>query len=239
MANSAITEHTLRRWLLGKLSDARRERLEELLFQSNLTDRLDAAETDLIDDYVRGRLSQSDNRAVEARLLVRPAEDQRLRVASALARHVRKQNDPLPDRRRVRLLLVAGLALLAIAIPLWTGFAPTPPTSVPTVSILDAQVRADGVLQVAVPENAARLRLQFEIAEPGTTRNLTLSVRTADGGKLARLNDLPLKRAGAYRYVEVLLPAAQLTAPGEKVVEIHADLRTPPLASWRLRFVSG
>jgi hypothetical protein len=77
---------TLRELLLRKLPAAEAEQLENrLLEDGEMADRLELEETDLLDDYARGLLSQQDRALVEKYLLATPTSGQRLAFATALS----------------------------------------------------------------------------------------------------------------------------------------------------------
>lgn len=76
-------------YLLGELSEADRAELEDLyLADQEFFDRLLAAEDDLIDDYVQGRLSKKESSLFEQNFLTSPERIDRVRSARALSRFV-------------------------------------------------------------------------------------------------------------------------------------------------------
>lgn len=84
-----IQEKKLMHYLLGELSEAERAELEDLyLVDQDFFDRLLAAEDDLIDDYVQGRLSKKESRLFEENFLTSPERRDRVRAARALSRFV-------------------------------------------------------------------------------------------------------------------------------------------------------
>ncbi len=84
MKNEPVTDALLREFLLGKLADKDRERIEDLfLTDSPIRERALALEQDLIDDYLDGSLSQED----QERFLARYQTDEQrrqLRIAGAI-----------------------------------------------------------------------------------------------------------------------------------------------------------
>jgi hypothetical protein len=77
------------RYLLGELSDAEREQFEERYFSDPaLFAELARVEDDLIDDYVRGRLTPGFQRQFEAVYLATAAKSERVRFARALLARV-------------------------------------------------------------------------------------------------------------------------------------------------------
>ena len=78
-------ENTMTRYLLGELSAAEQTELEEKYFaDSNLFHQLTRVESDLIDDYARGRLSSRVRLRFEQNYLADPRRRARLKFAEAL-----------------------------------------------------------------------------------------------------------------------------------------------------------
>ncbi|MEP7362321.1 MAG: hypothetical protein ABI972_03630 [Acidobacteriota bacterium] len=62
-----MTEHLLRQYRLGRLSEAERHEIERRAFEDDaFEDRLLEAEADLLDDWARGTLTEEDRAAVES-----------------------------------------------------------------------------------------------------------------------------------------------------------------------------
>jgi anti-sigma factor RsiW len=77
----------LTHYLLGEVSqDERAEIEEEYLRNDELFEELVAAENDLIDDYVRGKLSGAERAQFEARFLSLPEKRERVQFARSLMR---------------------------------------------------------------------------------------------------------------------------------------------------------
>lgn len=73
------------RYLLGELSEPERTTLEEKYFSdARFFDQLEKAESDLLDDYARGRLSAPLRQRLEQHYLTHPERRARLRFAEAL-----------------------------------------------------------------------------------------------------------------------------------------------------------
>jgi hypothetical protein len=87
----------LRRYLLGELADKLAETLEwDYFAREDLFDRMRAAESDLVDDYVAGRLSRPERDRFERHYLATPVHRQRLVVASEL-RAASQAAAPVPE----------------------------------------------------------------------------------------------------------------------------------------------
>ncbi|MFN0119214.1 MAG: hypothetical protein ACKV2V_01790 [Blastocatellia bacterium] len=85
MEKTLPEQHQLRRYLLGALSEQRRDALEQLCFtDADAHASLCEAENTLIDDYVRGYLGDDDRRMFERAFLSVPARRERVLTAMVL-----------------------------------------------------------------------------------------------------------------------------------------------------------
>jgi hypothetical protein len=85
MNTISTDEKTLTRFLLGDMPEAERERIESsLIFDTDLHDRIAAVEFDLVDDYVRGRLSGVVLAQFESFYLSSALNRERVRLAREL-----------------------------------------------------------------------------------------------------------------------------------------------------------
>ena len=66
-----MNDQTIKRYLLGTLNNSRRIRLEKrLLNEGELFEELLISEDELVDEYVRGRLTRDEKRRFESHFLV-------------------------------------------------------------------------------------------------------------------------------------------------------------------------
>jgi hypothetical protein len=80
--NPALNDELLKRYVLGALSEAETERLDELsVTDEAFAGRLDAAENDLVDAYVRGELPPEDLEQFKSSYLSSPKRQQKVRFA--------------------------------------------------------------------------------------------------------------------------------------------------------------
>src|SRR5215467_7692439 len=85
MKEDPLTDALLREFLLGKLPDADRERMEGLLLTDSATrESVFAVEQDLIDDYLEDSLSQEDKERFLSRYAQTPEQRRRLRITGAI-----------------------------------------------------------------------------------------------------------------------------------------------------------
>src|SRR5882724_5199 len=88
----------IRLYLLGKLADSEKERIEqELLGNEDLFEEILIVEEELADDYVAGKLGRAERTDFEKHFLVTPERQQNLRFAQALSRYVTAEVNRNPD----------------------------------------------------------------------------------------------------------------------------------------------
>ena len=117
-----ISDSTITRYLLGELPPDEQSALEGRYFaEPALLDRIDAAEDDLIDAYVRDELTPEQRTHFETRFLT-PKRVERVRMAEALRRATRA-----PRRSASWMLPVAASLFLALlATVLWLAMRGAP-----------------------------------------------------------------------------------------------------------------
>lgn len=226
----------LRDWLLGKLPPAVSEPLEERLFaEAGFSGRMQAVETDLLDDLARGRLDP-DDRARAQRLFTATGKDRlRLRIAQALAGIGASAGDPRlrtravstrsAPRRRWRawagVALAASLAFAAVGLRLYRSDAPGPGAAADaTISLLATTARGTDVgEEIRVAPAAAMVRVQAEVEAGDPWARYELRV-LAGSHTLFRAENLAVREAGPYRFVEARVPAPLLS--GERHVQVVA-----------------
>jgi hypothetical protein len=113
-----VDQEMIERYLLGELSPDEQAELETRYFgDAELLDRIDAAEDDLIDDYVRRELSPAQRLRFESHFLNEQRRE-RVRMAEALQQVTARRVVPFVSRRSTWALPLAaslfGAALLAI-----------------------------------------------------------------------------------------------------------------------------
>lgn len=85
MKEDSVTDALLREFLLGKLADADRERMEGLfLTDSAIRERVLALEQDLIDDYLEDTLNQDDKQRFVSRYAQTDEQRRKLRITGAI-----------------------------------------------------------------------------------------------------------------------------------------------------------
>jgi hypothetical protein len=115
------------RYLLGEMDEHERERLQEAYFADDaLFARLLEAEDDLVDAYVRGRLSEARRLRFEQRFGQAPAHAGRLRFARALQRAAGVPAAAAPPRRRPLPAWTAAAAAVLACVLLAAWWASRP-----------------------------------------------------------------------------------------------------------------
>ena len=242
--HSEIDDAEIRDWLLHRLDAQRVAEIERRLFvDADLPERIDAVESDLIDDCAHGRLSADEARIVRAR------DAWRVRFAQALAQVARPATLPMsstrprtPVLRRVGFgFAIAASLLLAVSVVRWRTIVPTPPAppadvaALPVVTLLAGQQRGE-TLPIALPAHAGDVRLQAEIdgaAQDGTP-HYALSVSAA-GRVVFVARDLAARSAGPYRFVEAVVPSAILGPDVHRVAVFEESMPDTPAAIWEVQ----
>ena len=180
MADKVVDQEMIERYLLGELSPDEQAELEALYFSdAELLDRIDAAEDDLIDDYVRRELPAAQRMRFESYFL---NEKRRERVRMAVA--LFKATAPRVAPRQAWVLPLAaslfGAALLAIV---WLmvqnrGLHQRIETLHAEISRKGATPPVTATVPAPVKQPATPLPVAAIVLAPGLTR---------DGGDVATL----------------------------------------------------
>jgi hypothetical protein len=143
---------TARRYLLGELTEAEQQAMEEAYFSDpQLFASVTAEESALIDEYVRGRLAPAQRQQFESVYLSRPERRARVAFAKALLTRVdAAQASSFGDGHGAEggswlggwfgargLSLAAGIAVVAIGIAVWATWQTARPQP-------DQQVQTNG-----------------------------------------------------------------------------------------------
>ena len=253
------TDTTLRDWLLGKLAAREAEPLEErLLHDEVLSRRLEAVETDLLDDVANARLDGEDHAAALRLVAATPKDRQRLRIARALARVLAQPGAAVRDGESVaafrrwsasalkvprRWPVFAGGALAAACLALVVvgvqrrgatdGESPGEATALASITLMSSQQRGAPLGAIGIARGATTVRLQLEVdAADATSR---YDVRIEDQGRTVfGVDNLSLREIGAYRFVEATVPA-NVFADGEHTLRVRAAGESAPEQTWSIR----
>jgi len=85
MKEEILTDTSLRQYLLGKVDDEERQRIEKLFItDSQGRDRVLAAEQDLVEDYLEGSLTTADKEIFLAHYARTPEQQRKLRINKSI-----------------------------------------------------------------------------------------------------------------------------------------------------------
>lgn len=242
--NMSTVSHTdLRKLLLHRLSEGEREQLEErLLTEEGFAERVQDEENDLLDDYAHGRLTPEDRAAVMQYVLIGEAQQRRAEFAQTLARLPRPPPVRAPKTRwlwaaPLGAVLAAGVAVVILFPVLRPGAdstspgtgptAPSPGFSVPpgavpfTVTLLAETDRGAVQRTLRIGRDVREVRLQLETPSADAALTYQLSISDDQGRAVLTTERLSPHRAGAYPFVETVIPA-QALGPG-----VHRLTLTP------------
>lgn len=229
-------------YLLHEMPEAERTAFAERWFnEPELYERVRMAESSLLDDYVRHKLSRTQRRRIEQYLLGSEAQRRKLAFAAALCA-------ALPQAKRWRMPWAAIAAALLVAFAAgsaWLGIQnqrlrqevarlqrPAPAAS---GGLFTAELPADTVRgtsapnSVRVPAGASMLRLELEL-RPGDEQNVYTAAVSA-GGRIV-WSEAPVvpESRGTAILAPVWIPAGVLAA-GDHTIEL--DVSGRPVAFYR------
>jgi hypothetical protein len=238
---NVMTDEAIIAYLLEELPEEALERFEDECFaQESWPAQISLVEEDLIDDYLRNKLSAERRRRFEQKYLTTDARLERVSMAAALLRHIDESNGkakavaPVPPgnlswAERLRafwqgqtwgLRAAAGVALIAILIgAFWFIPIRTPsPRTFATLNLtLSSNNRAEGaqIGRIKLPPDTDDLKIFLQL--PG-------QLPEAAGYQVELENDnrqaKPAKITGKDgQSVEVVVAAAEL-APGQYVLKL-------------------
>ena len=125
MSEGAVTDALLRQFLLGKVTDEQRQRLESLfLIDEDMKERILAVEEELIDDYLEDTLTTKDREQFLLHYGQTPEQQRKLRIAQSIKEwaesaqpvHVEVPANSSRTRWRLKPALVIPIALAAVVL---------------------------------------------------------------------------------------------------------------------------
>jgi len=174
-------QKSIRRYLLGELSDVDMETLEqEILSNENLFEEILIVEEELADEYVAGTLNQEDRTNFDRHFLATPERQQNVRFAGALNRYVtteanREFAGPVSQHFWATHTWVgraAGVvAIIAVAVAILWFLLPrsqTPKTFAALTLTISPSNREAGArsTRVPFPLNADALKISLQLPNP-------------------------------------------------------------------------
>ena len=215
-----VDEGLLVRYLLGQLSETEEVQVEDRAFaDADYLRALEAAETDLIDAWVRDELSQTERRAFERRFLTSPDRRKKVEFARALA--VVRSESARPERPAPLPAVVSMIRGWSPALRLAAAFALLICVAGPSWLIVRNAVLEEHDRELQTQEQQFRRQLDEE------------RYRAAAPPSIASLVLLPgLSRAETQVVQLVLTPTAQIVQieiqleARDDYPRFHAELRT-------------
>lgn len=108
------SEQTIRRYLLGELSESEQSALEEKYFTDpQIFNEVLQAESELVDSYVRGQLANNVRERFEQSYMAHPARNERVKFAAALTTRLDQKKEPV-TREQLTLAVSWWQRLLAL-----------------------------------------------------------------------------------------------------------------------------
>ncbi len=224
----------IRRYLLGELPEEEAERIEESYFSND--DRFAevlAAEDDLIEGFLHGRLDATDRKRFEARFL--STERGRIKVALAAALE-RASAQHLPRRRQwIRdLAVAAALVLLVLSAGLFHEIVslrrqiehlerPQPIVAPPVFSIILTSVErgAGSPTTITLPKSAAVAELWLLLPRDDYP-TYTAALQSIDGRTLWSAHGLRSRAVDAKNALIARIPSSSLDA-GTFIVTVTGE----------------
>jgi len=181
MALNAHDQARIRDYLLGKLSEDDREKIEErLMVEDALFEELEILKGELIEEYREGGLTGKERRSFEHGFLS-SAEGRRSQVFAVaidtLEQHRRLQRIGWFERVSALFrkpqwaIATAALATVAIVVLVWIRNSQQPSKYVAITLNSSAVTRSEGQSQsqtIAIPPDASELRVSLALPQPAT-----------------------------------------------------------------------
>jgi hypothetical protein len=234
-----LTDHELRAYLLGRLSEAGAQRLEERLIEDeDAFQTLKSLEDDLFDDYARERLDPEERRSFVERY---GAQHGRLSFARALRKRAGRPNVvAFRQRPWLPLAAAAGLVLAIGGIVATTGIAPerTPgglrpgaaPASPATAIVLTLGTSrsAGKAAEATLAKDDAALELRVRLDPADRFDRYALELRSASDEVVWRGDDVKATRTSGELALLATVPARSL-AEGSYELAVRGGSNGRPL----------
>lgn len=226
------TDTTLRDYLLGRLPEEERERIESsALEDEELFLALRAAESDLFDEFARGELDDAERASFVSKF---GADRKRIAFAHALA-----GRNVVPFRARRRWIPAAAAAALVIgAVSLW--FRETPPAPpaarvvaqapkvvqpvVATVTLVLGTSRSSSETRdVTIPAAASSVEFRMQLHPEDRYERYRVELTTALGDPVWRGENLHSVMEKGELILPFAVPASSIVSDGSFELAVHGD----------------
>lgn len=219
--------NTVRKYLLGQLTDGEQQNLEQrFLTEDELNQELEVTTEELVDEYLAQQLTKGEAKWFEEHFLASPQGKQSQKFARTFQRYFsskerteRSWSEQLWafwNRQAMPLRAVAGLAIVVIVVGVF-WFSRTPaPRSLATITLTNLPITRSGgdeVARIKFKEDALRVNLVL----PGTAApGVRYQAELIDGSARTRTLE-PIKQDAASVAVEI---PASLLAPGQYAITL-------------------
>jgi hypothetical protein len=216
----------LRRYLLGQLGEEDTERLDRrLLADGDAFAELEAAQDDLIEDYLDGTLDAEERAAFEAHFLASPLHQRSLECARMIRERMLRDAGPArrnrPGTVGTWLGAIAALLLIAIWLVKWPPRQPkvadqATTTTVPSPAVSQTPPLSPGPLPSSAPSaSAAPIRIAATlVVNRELSGEVERTIVRVDRGAPVAWIEILVESATAYRSL-----AAQLVRDGTVMFE--------------------
>ena len=206
MKEEALSDALLRQFLLGRVTDEERQRIESLfLTDTEAKERIIAAEQELIDDYLEGALTTQDQKQFHLHYGQTPEQQQKLRIA----RSIRKW--AAAERATTDHISVTSTGWGVVGQRLRSKGALVPAIALAAMILIVAAIWLRGIMEqrngrLSVEQELAQLNSPSELREPlPRTPSLDLSPVIVRGAE----QQAEIKLRSATKIVELRLPWIQ------------------------------
>lgn len=231
MAFSTDERDELKKFLLGRIDEDQRQKIEErLLTDDDYFEELEILEDELLDEYVDGNLTSPERRIFEEQFLVSDDRRGKLRFAKALASPiaVTKSGETSWTERlkgfwtnqswALRAATV-GVFVILVAAVIWLSRPPSPKNFASLTLTISNSERSQGgaATKLKLPIEADTLRLQLNLPDGATRADRYRVELIKENGQSQRLT--PVEQTQQAVVVEI--PADQLPR-GQYALNVHA-----------------
>lgn len=206
MKEEALSDALLRQFLLGRVTDEERQRIESLfLTDAEAKERIIAAEQELIDDYLEGALTTEDQKQFHLHYGQTPEQQQKLRIA----RSIRKW--AAAERATTDHISVTSTGWGVVGQRLRSKGALVPAIALAAMILIVAAIWLRGIMEqrngrLSVEQELAQLNSPSELREPlPQIPSLDLSPVIVRGAE----QQAEIKLRSATKIVELRLPWIQ------------------------------
>ncbi len=221
----------VRRYLLGDLTTTEQKGIEEnLMIDHASLEELEAAEDELSDDYLAGKLTAGERFRFEQHFLSTPEREQKLKFARVFHRYAASQKSleavsparlttaPAFPGWPVRIALFVALAIVVGGVWLYSRSTQNPPR-LATITLTPSsrnRGEATSITNVRLPPGTDALKVVLEVPTEMKAQNLRAELES-ESGEMKRIEVVEENT----RTAAVTIPASQLR-PAQYALKLFA-----------------